>query len=207
MKAWDKQSFPQSLKLLLENENFILVGRQIGGDIKRLRKLGVVIMNMNRKELRTLGLQHDPDMPNKGGTSLCNLCKVHLNLNLLKTHETANFSAENISVEAMKYAALDSILLQKIGEILISKISAIENESIVVPSSLEVGNNVRLFLGAKIVAPGAITHVENKSSSKKWGKTSVGKGKVLLKTHDVYYSQIKLTFVHSKSINLLGEYL
>jgi len=207
MKAWNKESFPHTLKLLLENENLIFVGHQIGGNIKRLRKLGVSILSRNKKELRTLALQHDSEIPNKGGTSLCNLCKVYLKLNLLKTHQIADYSTENISIDAIKYAALDLIVSRKIGEILIGTMDATENNNIIISTSLEVSEKVRLFLGGKVVATGELMHIGSKSVSKMWGKTSIGKGKVLLKISNVFYSQIKLPFIYSESIVSLGEHL
>ena len=88
IKAFSEEDFLRNLKLLLENKKFICVGRQIGGDAKRLSRLGVDISNY--KELRTLALQHNPEIRHNGGTSLCNSCRAYLHLNFLKTHKISD---------------------------------------------------------------------------------------------------------------------
>ena len=45
IKAFDEATFPRSLKLLLENVNVSFFGRKIDGDLKRLKRLGVNIVN------------------------------------------------------------------------------------------------------------------------------------------------------------------
>ena len=76
--------------------------------ILRNKKLEVASSSRNKKELRILALQCGLEILNKGRTSLCNIFKVYLNLNLLKTHQIAYYSTENISIDAIKYTALDS---------------------------------------------------------------------------------------------------
>ena len=107
-----KESFPPNLKLLLENDDIVFAGRQVNGDCNRLRKLGVRIKQS--LELRALALKHDPSISLKGGTSLCNLCKIYLKMNLLKTHQLADYSTLNLSPEIIEYEALDELVSRKV---------------------------------------------------------------------------------------------
>ena len=100
IKAFSEEDFLRSLKLLLKNEKFICIGRHIGGDVKQLSRLGVNISNS--KELRTLALLHEPEIPNNIGISLCNLWQVCARLNFLKTHQIADCSVENLAQDLIE---------------------------------------------------------------------------------------------------------
>ena len=86
---------PQNFKCLLENESLIFAGRSVQGDINRITKLGV---NTNAiLDLRSLALNHDPLLGRKSGTSLSNLWKKYLELDLMKIPQISDYSIENLS--------------------------------------------------------------------------------------------------------------
>ena len=89
----------------------------IGGDLKRLKNLGVNIKNSI--DLRKLALCHNPSIVSEGGTSISNLCKIYLKLNLDKTHQIFDYSTEKLPKSVFEYSALDSIMSRKIGEVLV----------------------------------------------------------------------------------------
>ena len=78
-------------------------------------KLGVII---NRKlELRGLTLNYDPLLRNKGGTILRNVCKMCLELDLMKLHKKSDYSMENSGESAIEHAPLDALVSSKVAKI------------------------------------------------------------------------------------------
>ena len=88
MKALWNSSFAKTLKCLMENESLIFASQSMQGEINRIKKLG---NSMKRKlELQSLALNCDLFLVIKGGTSFSNLCKIYLELDLIKTHQISD---------------------------------------------------------------------------------------------------------------------
>lgn len=183
MRAFSKESFPCALKLLLENDAFIFTGRQIKGDCNRLERLGVKISR--HAELRSMALEHDATISLNGGTSLSNLCKIYLKLDLMKTHQLSDYSITNFSSEVIEYAALDALISRKISEAILSKLVPISLKEDETDKVISVNDRVKIFLGGKIAGEGIVMHIGTKGSNEKWGTLVLNTSKIAVKVTSV----------------------
>ena len=176
--------------------------------MKRLKRLGVNITNY--KELHTLALQYNPKIPNNSGTSLCNLCRIYLNLNLLKTHEIADYSVENLARELIEYSALDAVISRRLGEIILSKVSNVDSNNCVAPPILEKDEKVKVLMSGRIIAEGVVSFIGRKKTKEKWGTTTLSNGKDLIHIQKLFFGNMKMQFSDEsfkKNETTVGEVL
>jgi hypothetical protein len=101
MNISNSSSFPADLKRLLEDKRIVPVGRGVGGDISRLRKLGVKIKQW--QELPGLALAVNPSIHS---TSLNSLSKVFIGSALQKFGQREDYSCHRLEKQVVEYAAL-----------------------------------------------------------------------------------------------------
>ena len=143
------------------------------------------------------------------GAQVFAICeKVYLKLNLLKTHQVADYSTEKLPESVIEYAALDSIVSRRIGEILIRESKA-ELSSDSEPNCFKEGEEVTVRIGGKMVCTGILSHIGGNNNDVLWGSMIVNDGKALVKIGTISYPQIKMPHsdgTFNKNNTSLGSY-
>ena len=158
------------MKLLLENDSVACAGRSTKADCTCSIKPGANIKN--QVEWRKLALNHNPSISAKGGTRLSDLRRVRLKLELLKTHQLADYSTAHLSSKIIEYAALDALVSRKSCEhfqLLIENNGLLEEKK----------------EGGKIIAKGVLAQIGDKNNEHTWGTLSLGAAKVLVKSAEI----------------------
>jgi hypothetical protein len=192
--------FPNSLKDLLELPNLRACGVQIGGDLSRLKALGVNIQS--RIELQQLAAAHDK---NQDGTSLSALCRRYLKKNVDKSGQNADYSQEPLPPELIKYGALDALLSRRLAETIAELVAAKgPAESVVdAPNSntLAEGTQVNVLIGGKCAAAGKIVYVGGvNGESRMFGKLLVSNQKAIVRLTEVHVRGLKPPFRKSQDV-------
>jgi len=197
---------PKALKSLLEDENLVACGRQIGGDCGRLVKIGIRMPQ--RCELRTLALMHDPE---QNGTSLQDLALHYLSVYIAKEAQLEDWTRHPLPSKLIMYAALDALISRKIGEEISRRLRTKRScgfPMVEEPENLKPGVQVSLRLSGRIVAEGNISFVGSQTEKRKWGGITIGAKKALVALKVVLVPNIKppILFVQKKSVlNPTGE--
>jgi hypothetical protein len=187
----DKSNFPTSVRRMLMRENFIPTGRAIGTDVTRIRNsMGIAIKCWI--ELRSLALTV---MPTITATGLEDLVRVFLKANLDKEGQHGDYSKNPLPMELQTYAALDAYVSRHLYEVLSSRLPLPHGDVIYKgPDVCDVNDltEAELFLGGKTVAKCTIVYVGKKESidTRKWGKTIIKHGKVLVKLDEVWHRNV-----------------
>ena len=148
-------------------------------DCLRIENLGVFIKH--RFELRDAACYNNPDVT---GTSLENLALSYLGLSINKTHRDEDFSVFPLPIHLQRYAALDSLVSRRLGELLYQK--KIENANdIVSPTSLQIQEKVAYMIGQRIAAIRTLDFIGGNRYQRRYGNTTVGSNKVLFKISKV----------------------
>jgi hypothetical protein len=202
MGATSPEDFPAKLKEFLEHSKIVACGRQIGGDLSRLRKLGVKIGR--RIELQQLAIRHDPSQPD--GTSLAALARRYKRLNLDKTGQshTNDYSFHPLPPRLVKYAALDALLSLQIYNVISGLLQQQRNGKDIVeaPDSLHEGMQAELHIGGRLAAHVTISFVgavTGGAESRLWGGHLVGKGKALVQIDKVIRGNARVPHLFKSS--------
>ena len=115
------QKIPPELSALLEKEEFVPCGRNIGLDCALLEtQLNIKILN--RIELKTLSLNHTPALQNKkGGTSLSHLTETFMGFRMPVSKsigQLSTYKSKNLRPELQLYAAVDGYCSRMVAEII-----------------------------------------------------------------------------------------
>jgi 3'-5' exonuclease len=194
-------TFPERLKELLEHPKLVAVGVQIGGDLARLKRLGVEVKR--RIELRQLATRHNSNQ--KDGTGLAALTRHYLAKNVDKSGQSHmnNYPATPLPSHLARYAALDALLsLLLVEKILPLVCNTVAGQAIVEsPESLAAGTCADLHIGGRLVAKVKIQFVgATQGESRMWGKALVGKGKALVAIRKVIAGNAKPPFLFKAGI-------
>jgi hypothetical protein len=184
MGATASDKFPSLLRLLLEDKRLRAVGVNVGGDLTRLRNLGV---NMHyRLELRELSKHLSPGE----SAGLSALSERHLNVFVDKTCQTDDWSIAPMMVQNQEYCALDAVLHRILGKRMYEKAKA--NQLLVDGTNPEsadfaTGATVEYVSRKRIIAKGVITSIGNEHGlSRQWGSMHVGSGKATVRLSHVF---------------------
>lgn len=186
-----KENFPTRVKQMLLRSDFIPTGRAIGTDCTRLHDtMGVRIQCWI--ELRTLALALFPTLT---ATGLADLVRFILKANLDKDGQRGDYSKIPLPYKLKLYAALDAYVSRRLYEILASKLPSPYSDIIYKGPdvcSLDQIRYAELYLGGKTVAKCSIIYVGQKGSleTRKWGKTTVTPGKVLVRIDEVWHQNV-----------------
>jgi len=187
-----KTNFPADVRRMLLHENFLPTGRAIGTDVSRIRNtMGVEIKCWI--ELRALALAVFPTLT---ATGLQDLVRVVLKANLDKEGQHGDYSKVPLPMDLKLYAALDAYVSRRIYEILSSKLPSPQSDVIYkgpdVCHLVDAVKDAELYLGGRTVAKCTIVYVGQKGSleTRKWGKTTIGAGKVLVKIDEVWQRNV-----------------
>ena len=180
------ESFPLSLKHLLELDSLLYCSQNVSIDCNHVEILGVTLKK--RFELQQAALYNDPNIR---ATSLENLASTYLGLNLNKVHRNEDFSINPLPITLQKYAALDALVSRKIGELLQSKITM--DSSNLRPAMIEIekDDTASYLIGRRVAASGTITFVGGNRYQRKHGNVTVGSNKVLFKIETVTIKSAK----------------
>ena len=139
---------PTELKIIIESDSILKVGRQINGDINKVLRDKFNVTQP--KPIATMDLASVCQcrcLTEDGRTSLASLTAVVLGLNLPKEEQLSDWEATNLSAAQIHYAALDVYVSQQIY------IRAVEID-IWNAESLKAGSAVRIVCSARHVAVG-----------------------------------------------------
>ena len=190
--------FPSGLKDLLEHPKLVAVGVQIGGDLSRLKRLGVKVRR--RIELRDLAKRHDSNQ--KDGTGLAALTRCYLEQNIDKSGQshTNDYSMIPLPTHLVEYAALDALLALLLVQKLLPLVSnTIPGQAVIEsPKSLNVGTLAELHIGGQMVAEVMIEFVGTSTQGKswKWGNLLIGKGKAPIKLERIFVGRAKPPYLY-----------
>lgn len=164
MGELSEANFPDSLKSFLEDRRLRACGVNIGIDLSRLEKLGVVLPC--RLELRQLSETLD------GGqsASLAELSKRHLGVFVDKSDRLSDWSQNPLPEALVQYAALDAVLSRLCAKSMMKKSD--ENPAMNVGQLLEdfnVDAEVQFVSQGKVLAKGIITVVGNERGNSQNG--------------------------------------
>jgi hypothetical protein len=187
-----RRPFPNMLQRLLQLKCIVACGSQIGRDCSRLEKIQV---NIDRRlDLKQAVIRHNSEQPH--GTGLQGLSRQYLQLHVDKFGQQEDWSICPFESggDLIKYATLDAHLSLKLGEEVTRLLLQRPGGMIETPAGLTVGQKLDLFLAGKVAASGTVEFIGFAGQQKRWGMTTVGKGKALLKVEKVFVRGSKLPF-------------
>lgn len=180
------RDFPSGLKQLMLQKNLIPTGRAIGTDCTRLNDTFQVRISCYI-ELRGLALQADKALK---ATGLSDLAERFLSGQLNKHGQHGDYSAIPLPVSLQEYAALDALVSRLIYESISSRLLLPQRGVIYEgpeTSKLDENTEVQLYIGGQSVAKCSIVYVAQKGMTRKWGMTTVAKGKVIVCLKEVFH--------------------
>jgi len=191
------RDFPDRLKLLLELPNLVACGRQIGGDVSRLRELGI---HVNRViELANLAKRCNPAI---NDISLCALARKYLKLHIPDKDigQDFNYYITPLPKNIQHYAAVDVLMTRLVTERLLTLTSDTDFTIHEAPNDLRIDSTVHVWRGAgrRFVMKGTVKFIgaERRTvESQYWGDKCVGKGRAIIKVDEVLIANIKPPFL------------
>jgi hypothetical protein len=139
--ADSEETFPHQLKKFLEHKKIVACGIQIGGDLARLRRLGVNIKR--RLELRQIAIRHDPNQTE--GTGMPALSHRYLRRNVDKSGQgvSNDYSEIPLPTHLSDYAALDALISLKLAKTILKMVESQRRNCDILeaPTNLRDGTN------------------------------------------------------------------
>ena len=177
MKVTAPMDFPEQLKKFLEDIRIMACGRNVGVDLARLSKLGVVVPY--RVELRQLALEVDEKIVKTGLADLAaHFFKVHMD----KGPRIMDWSASPLPPVMLKYAALDGLMSRLLGRLLMR----MSQQQPINVDTIQVGHVVEIHISRKVVARGKILFIGGQQGvARQWGAMIIGEGKALIELTEV----------------------
>lgn len=182
INAFTSETFPNQLRILLEDSRIIATGVNVAGDVRRLNRLGVCVTRMC--DLKQLGLQLDSNIV--GGFGLKSLCARFLLLGVDKSNQAhENWAQIPLPASLLQYAALDAKLSLALAQTMLKKAQSKLSQTVPANSchaAVQPGATVNIVLHQKICACATVVFMGGIDGAQQmWGNLCIGKGKSLVK--------------------------